>query len=145
MNNRRWVLVLIGIIIALVAIMIGNNHSMSVYSISVANNDLDIRDLQLIVSGDEIYVPDIGTIAWPVEKTEVTEVMITLQYGDARLIDAFLNFNHERSITIPGSITVRKMTIEKNAVLDLTIKYKVNGLHKDFQRMIRLKDYLVKN
>lgn len=145
MKNRKWFLVLLGIIMLLVAIIIWNNHSMSLYSIHVSNNDLDIRDLQLIVSGNEVYVPDMGIITWPVENAEVTEVMITLKYGDEYLVDAFLNFNHERSITIPGSITVRKMTIDKNSVLNLTMKYKVNGLQKDYNQLIRLEDYLVKN
>jgi hypothetical protein len=145
MKNSKLILVLLGITIGLLALLIGTDNSMSIYSIHVANNDLDIRDLQLIVSGDEVYVPDMGIIKWPVEKAEVTEVMITLKYGDEYLVDAFLNFNHERSIIIPGSIIVRKMTIDKNSVLNLTMKYKVNGLQKEFNQLIRLEDYLVKN
>ncbi|WP_162632588.1 hypothetical protein [Paraliobacillus zengyii] len=117
---------------------------MKIYKTDIYSDDISIKNLMLINSNKELFIPGTYIVEKNTDK-EIRDVGIFLEYGEKTLIDWVFQFDHLNSVKPPSDGRFTKVYIKRNDTITVKIFYTINDKEQIISRDIKVADILLEH
>lgn len=140
-NKIRIDIIMIILVVSTLAILVlysNLSNKLNVYNLDINCNDLILGDFTVVTADNHCYIPKCYYIKRISDDQEIRDVAIEVSSKNKVLLDFVFQFDQLKVVEAPSDQLINDVKIRNNSSIIFKIKYKVDGVEKEFYQSVEL-------